>query len=186
MEDMALPWFKFWSADYLSDPKTRSFTSHQHSCWLHLLCFAANSTTPGVIKFLDEESLMHYAGINPMEDEWNCTKGVLKLFEQRGMILVDNGTITINNWTRRQETALTNAERQARFRARNEPVTDVTSRNETRNPKVTLDKIRVDKNRKDNTPAQGADAAGATEKLRKRPSRYSGPRTLERLRKRKH
>ena len=57
MEDMALPWFKFWSADYLSDPKTRSFTSHQHSCWLHLLCFAANSTTPGVIKFLDDSAL---------------------------------------------------------------------------------------------------------------------------------
>lgn len=151
MEDMALPWFKFWSSDYLSDPKTRNFSSQQHSCWIHLLCFAANSTSPGIIKFLTEESLMQYSGVNPMENEWDTTKGVLKLFEERGMIEQSNGIITICNWSNRQDTALTNAERQARFRMRNNSVTEVTNSNETSNAKVTLDKIRVDKIRVENT-----------------------------------
>ena len=89
---------------------------------------------------------MLHAGVNFQDEEWERTKGVLERFKKLGMIVLRNGIITVKNWQKRQETNLTNAERQARFRERhkesNEPrYEDVT--------KVTLEENRREKNRQE-------------------------------------
>ena len=122
-----MEWFKFYGAEYLGDPKTRNFSAMYHSCWLHLLCFAANSSTPGVVEFLTEEDLMMYAGVSPMHDEWEQTKGVLAAFEVRHMVTLDRHIIRINNWDKRQEKYMTGAERTAKWRAKKAKIMAITN-----------------------------------------------------------
>lgn len=60
---------------------------------------------------------MLQAGIDPTTDEWARVAGVLKRFEELGMIEIDEeGFVKILNWNKRQETYLTNAERQRKYR----------------------------------------------------------------------
>lgn len=148
---MINPWFKFYGSEFLSDPKISSLTASERSCWITLLCLASTSSTPGKIEFLTKEALLKRSGIEKsldFPDEWNNTIDVLKVFEKMNMVTIDsNGAICINNWKKRQESALTNAERQAKYRLNrnsNEKVTRVTT-------KVTLEKNRIEKNRIENT-----------------------------------
>lgn len=148
---MINPWFKFYGSEFLSDPKISALTASERSCWITLLCLASTSSTPGKIEFLTKEVLLKKSGIEYLPeypDEWNNTIEVLKVFEKMNMITIDsNGAICVNNWKKRQESALTNAERQAKYRLNrksNEKVTGVTT-------KVTLEKNRIEKNRKENT-----------------------------------
>lgn len=146
-------WFKFYGGEFLSDPKMGALTVQERSCWITLLCLAGTATIAGIIEFLTVEVLLQKSGINfdPYHpEEWDKCLSVLKKFEDMKMIKAnDNGVIEILNWNKRQETALTHAERQARYREKHlkhnesdEEVTgDVT--------KVTLDKNRIDKNRID-------------------------------------
>lgn len=133
---MANPWFKFYGIEYLSDPKTRNFTAEQHSCWLHLLCFASNSSKPGTVEHLTEESLMIYAGVDPKGVTQGSEKGMLNLFEELGMIKINDNKVTIRNWKKRQETRSESYERVKRFR-------------EKRNVTETLNNDRKEKNREE-------------------------------------
>lgn len=159
---MSYPWFKLYGGDYLSDPKVRNFTAQEHSCWLHLLCYGSNSTVTGIVTHLTEEALMTYAGVNPSSPEWTKTSGVLARFEALGMIKIEGQNITILNWQKRQEALLSNAERQARFRARHKtlptPVTQsnaiVTAPLQHSNDRI--DKKRIDKIRTKTTPRKAA------------------------------
>lgn len=139
-------WYKFYGGEYLSDPKIASLSAQERSCWVTILCLASISSTPGTIEYLTVEVLLEKSGIHfdPYStDEWDRCMAVLEKFARMKMITkTDDGTIVIKNWTKRQEMALTNAERQANYRRRNGSVTPVTTT-------VTVDKIRVDKN-KDN------------------------------------
>lgn len=114
-----MEWFKFYAAEYLSDPKIRNFSAGQHSCWMHLLAFAANSPTPGVIEYLTEEDLMIYSGIKIPSDEHEKTIGVLAFFQSRKMIEIDGEKIIIKNWDSRQEHRMTGAERQRKYKENN-------------------------------------------------------------------
>lgn len=136
---MALPWFKFYGVEYLADPKMLALTSSERSCWLTLLCLACASESNGIIKYVTEERLMLQSGLNFQYEEWEQTEGILKKLEKLEMITISNEIITIINWNKRQETSLTNAERQARFREKQK------QSNEKSNTKITLDKIREDK-----------------------------------------
>lgn len=135
-------WFKFYGGEYLSDPKIAALSAQERSCWVTLLALASISSTPGTVEYLTVEVLLEKSGIyfNPYStDEWDKCLAVLDKFARMKMITKnEDGTIVINNWAKRQETALTNAERQARFRERNEKVTKPVTN-------VTLDKIRVEK-----------------------------------------
>lgn len=137
-------WFKFYGGEYLSDPKIAALSPAKRSCWITVLALASISSTPGQIEYLTVEVLLDKSGVkfDPYDmTEWNSCLGVLEEFVRMKMISKsDDGLIAILNWKKRQDTALTNAERQAKYRERNEKVTgDVT--------KVTRDKIRIDKNR---------------------------------------
>lgn len=137
-----MKWFKFYGGDYLSDPKILSLTASERSCWITLLCYAS-LTEDGKIRHLTEEILITQAGISfdPYDDtEMKNLKDILKKFEALSMITFDNGTISITNWKKRQESNLTGYERVKRFRAKNKGKTTLD------NEMITLDKTRLDKN----------------------------------------
>lgn len=143
---MINPWFKFYGSEYLSDPKIGSLNSQERSCWMTLLCMASTSSKPGNIEYLTVEVLLEKSGIrfDPSSNEqWESSLGVIDNFIRLKMIDVDEyGIIKIINWGKRQETSLTNAERQAKYRENkksNEKVTDVIT-------KVTLEENRIEKN----------------------------------------
>lgn len=142
---MANQWFKFYGAEYLSDPKMDRLTVQERSCWLTLLCMASQSE--GIVKHLSVEGLLKKSGVDfdPYDTtEWDNALRVLQTFVTYDMICIDNsGKIEIKNWKKRQEQSLTNAERQARYRenkksSSNVGVTHVTT-------KVTLEENRIDK-----------------------------------------
>lgn len=158
-------WFKFYGFEYLSDPKIGALNAQERSCWLTLLCLAGSSTIPGVIEFLTVEVLLQKSGISfdPYHpEEWDKCLSVLKKFEAMKMITADsNGVVTIINWNKRQESSLTNAERQARYREKHK-IDEIKEKSTLKNKdndnkvtpvttKVTLDKIREDKIRIDNS-----------------------------------
>ena len=147
-------WFKFYGGEYLSDPKISALTPAERSCWLTLLSLSSISSTPGKIEYLTREVLLQKSGIvwDPYNTgEWDNALSILdKLARMKMISLGEEGSITVLNWEKRQDTALTNAERQAKYRKSNEKVTDPVT-------KVTLDKIRIDKIREDkreDTPSE--------------------------------
>lgn len=131
-----MKWFKFYGADFLSDPKTLSLSASERSCWLTLLCYGSVNDN-GVITFLSEEQLMQQAGICVTSDEWDRTIGVLEKLKKLGMIENDNEVITLINWKKRQETNLTSYERVKRYR----------EKKQNDNAKITLEENRIDKKR---------------------------------------
>ena len=139
---MANLWFKFYGAEYLSDPKMDRLTVQERSCWLTLLCIASQSN--GIIKFLSIEGLLNKSGIHfdPYDTtEWENAQNVLQTFEKYEMILIHkNGYIEIKNWEKRQEHNLTIAERVAKSRAKHKNVT-------TNVTNVTTEENRIEENR---------------------------------------
>lgn len=138
-------WFKLYGGEYLSDPKIASLNAEERSCWITLLCLASVSTTPGKVEFLTPEILLEKSGVTDVTNsnaKSLSMRSVLEKFQQMKMITIEKEgrIIRIQNWKKRQEKALTNAERQARHREKisNEKVTE-------RVTKVTLDKSRIDK-----------------------------------------
>lgn len=111
-----MQWFKFYGAEYLIDPKMATLTPCERSCWLSLLCYAAAAEDGGRITHLTEEHLMAHSGIEITSDDWGKTRGVLDRFEKLEMITLDNGVITLSNWSKRQGNALSGYERLKRWR----------------------------------------------------------------------
>ncbi len=137
-------WFKFYGGEYLSDPKMLALGSPERSCWLTLLCYASMTDKGGIIKHLSEEMLMAQSGIDPMDDIWDRTHGVLKKFEKLEMITLDNDTIVIINWKKRQEMSLTPYERVKRYREKLKSK-DIKDNADNKSDNDRVDKIRVDK-----------------------------------------
>lgn len=150
---MANPWFKFYGGEYLSDQKILRLTAAERSCWVTLLCYASQSN--GVVQYLTESQLMAQAGIDFQEEEWRRTEGVLEKLQSLGMVSIREQKITVRNWKKRQETYLTNAERQARYRERHGNVTNKQQGSNTDVTEVTLDKNRKDKDKNKDTSEQG-------------------------------
>lgn len=114
---MGTPWFKFYGGEYLYDPKIMSLDVADRSCWITLLCYASVSEIPGEIKHLTEERLLIASGIDTVDDLWNETLGVLKRLQELEMITIDdNGMITVKNFRKRQDTALSSYERVKKYR----------------------------------------------------------------------
>lgn len=147
---MANQWFKFYGGEYLSDPKMLALTPCERSCWLTLLCYASMDGGEGTIKYLTEAQLMAQSGLNVYKDEWKNTIGVLDHLQELGMLQQSNGTITLTNWKKRQETFLTNAERQARFRDKQKSNAEVT-------PQRNKSNARIEENRIEETSTYARD-----------------------------
>lgn len=159
-------WFKFYGQDWLTDLKIMRLPIEDRLCYITLLCLASSSSEQGVIHDCDEDAVIKLTHLrdNPIDDdnEYTRARGCIDRFEEMGMVTKivteRNGRnvtdVTINAFETRQNTLMTNAERQAKYREKmkekelkqeksNEKVTRVTT-------KVTLDKSRVEKKRVDN------------------------------------
>jgi hypothetical protein len=147
---MANQWFKFYGAEFMSDPKIGRLSAAERSCWLTILCMA--SQTNGVIEYLTVDDLLSKSGIkwNPYDEgDWEKCQGILIKFAQLKMIKVsqDESCVEVLNWEKRQETALTAAERQAKYRENKKSNENVTERV----TKVTLEENRIEKKEEENS-----------------------------------
>lgn len=157
---MANQWFKFYGAEYLSDPKMDRLSVQERSCWLTLLCMA--SQTDGTIKYISVEGLLNKSGIrfDPFDTtEWEKAQNVLVTFEQYEMIIIHkDGVIEIKNWDKRQErTAQTPYERVKKHR---ENKRKIENDNENDNGDNENDNDRIEENRIEentNTSSQSSD-----------------------------
>lgn len=159
-----LQWFKFWGGDYLIDLSIEELSACERSCWVTLLCYASQSN--GYVKNLSEYKLMVKAGVDPMDEEWQKTEGVLKRLEKLGMIRIDNEMITVINWGKRQERAMTGYERVKKHREKekddNGVITEITNDNEDDNARV--EKSRIEKKREDNIAPTAREKKELSEK----------------------
>lgn len=168
-----MEWFKFYGGDYLSDPKMLMLSASERSCWMTLLSFASVAEDGGRVKYLSEPQLMTAANVSPMHEEWDYTVGVLDKFEKLGMITQDNGVITVLNWGKRQESYLTNAQRQARYREKHKNNADITPAYEKSN-------ARIEENRIDNTSAEEPrEVRVYSEETEKPPAKQKYPHSKE-------
>lgn len=146
---MANQWFKFYGSEYLCDPKMKSLSPCDRSCWLTILCHASVSEIEGVIKHLSEKQLMLDSGIDFQKDEWKETTGVIDRFVQKEMILVDNGMITVKNWNKKQEKTLTPYERVKKYRMKQDNVLITSDNNDNNDDNDRIEENRIDKNREE-------------------------------------
>lgn len=146
---MANPWFKLYGMEYLADPKIQRLTAQERSCWVTLLCLA--SIDGGIVKNIQEDYLMERSGIDPMDDEWNRTRGILTKFELLGFISLDGQTIIVRNWEKRQEIYSESRERVRKWREKQRLIENVTPVTLHGNGKNRIEENRIDKNRKETT-----------------------------------
>jgi len=142
-------WFKFYGGEYLSDPKIKSLTPQERSCWITLLAMASVASDPGKIEYLTIDVLLTSSGIvwDPYHPEdWDKGQMVLEKFSRMKMLKATENCVEIINWTKRQERILTDAERAKNYRDRKQERHLNVTPNVTN---VTLDKSRVDKSRVD-------------------------------------
>src|SRR3990167_696587 len=100
---MANTWFRMYGMEYLNDPKIKSLTASERSCWLTILCYASISVVEGEVMYLTEKQIMLDAGVDQLSESWKSTIGFLQRFAQLGMIeLGDAGLIRVKNWNKRQ------------------------------------------------------------------------------------
>lgn len=149
-----MEWFKFYGSEFLGDPKMLALSACDIACWITLLSIASASGNGGKVKHITEERLMMSSHVDPMKDEWKETVGVLRKFSELGMIETDsNGEVTICNWAKRQESYLTGAERQARWRERQKRNAVVTPKSRESNARIEENRIEKKRN---TTSAQNA------------------------------
>lgn len=116
-------WFKFWGGDYLNDGKIQNLSPAEKCVWITLLCLASISDNRGLVNYYDEDKVMALAGLSPLHDEWNETKGILKKLEKLKMIRVTKSVIHIINFQKRQEAQSSSYERVKRFREKQAEIT---------------------------------------------------------------
>lgn len=93
------PWFKHWGKESLASPDIQSLTDHEFRVWWSLLEVASIQPERWTIR-LSRPVLARMCGSSP-----DKLKKALREIEKRRMVLVDeaNGTITICNWQRYQD-----------------------------------------------------------------------------------
>lgn len=164
---MANPWFKFYASDYLSDQKMLALNAAERSCWVTLLCYANQNN--GTIKYLDEITLVTQSGVTLSDSK--TVIGVLEKFQKLNMIHIDNGTIEVLNWKKRQEVYSDSYLRVKRWREKKRDVTLPITLQKRNHDNVRREEKRRDKNRieerEEMTPSQIASDffAGNTEEL---------------------
>lgn len=119
---MTNPWCKFYGTEYLSDLKIEKLNGNERSCWITLLAFASQ-TKDGVIRFLDQETLLKKSGVTE-------NINILQKLSDLNMISVSNSDVTVLNWEKRQYSESLNRVREFRKRESNEDVTTYKNREE--------------------------------------------------------
>lgn len=143
-----MEWFKFYQNKWLSDPAICSLSPYDKLIFITLLCLASQTDErDGVIKYIDERSIIKIAGLDSFEEE---TNGWMKRFVTLGLTETLQGQkLLVINFEKRQNKALTSAERVRNYRARQKGKLEIVTKCNEEGYNVTLDKIREDKIRED-------------------------------------
>lgn len=136
-----MKWFKFFGQDWMTDPNIIRLTPVERLCFLTLLCLASASEVAGTVSAIDDQTLLLLTHI-PKTDDTDILP--LKKLKDNGMITIDNGIITIKNFTKRQSIQLTPYDRIKKYRMK--------QKND--NEMITIEENRIDKNRLDNKKEQ--------------------------------
>lgn len=134
---MANQWFKFYGAEYLSDPKILQLNGNERSCWTTLMALASQ-TEDGIIKFLSEKQLLILSGVQ--ED--------IKIFEKLEklkMITLSNGSVTLLNWQKRQLS-------EGYFRVKKFREKNCNAKDNDRIEENRIEENRIDKNKQETLP----------------------------------
>lgn len=163
-------WFKFYGQDFLTDMKISQLCPSERLMWVTILCLAHSEGRGGNISYCTESLLKSKMGIQESDREWEELEGVLALFESLDMIDITDNGIYVKNFEKRQGMQFTPAEKQARYREKQKKVTSVTKSKVT---KVTLDKKRIDKIRKEEKKEiQTTDVVSAPQEIDKNSEEY--------------
>lgn len=157
---MNLTWIKL-AIDILDDAKIKIIRSHPDGnsivvLWIGLLCLAMKSARPGIIEISDG---IPYT-IDDLSSAFNIEKKTvelgLALFAKYRMIdLFDGNTIEVINFARHQsleeieKKRELNRQRQKEFREKRKCNALLTCDSQNVTPQIRIDKIRIDKNKKE-------------------------------------
>jgi hypothetical protein len=139
-----MEWFKFYHNKWLTDPAIVSLKPIDRLIFITLLCLASQSDErDGTVRYVSNEALRCVTLGHNAYKLGEAFDGVEAL-EKMGLVtLISANSLKICNFEKRQNTALTNAERQKLYRERYKVVTYSNERYNDSNARV--DKIRVDK-----------------------------------------
>lgn len=143
-------WFKFYGADFLLDPKMMELNSTEKIMWVTLMCLASANGEDGWVRHINNIRLATFAGVTPLDDDYNLVKGTLEHFEELSMITIEKlqeykWDVYLLNFVKRQTTNLTPYERVKKHREKVKASTESTKKLSM----ITTDKIREDKKRKE-------------------------------------
>jgi hypothetical protein len=142
---MANQWFKFYGAEWLSDPKRDQLTATEQNCFVTILCYAQLLNDNGRLKNVTEDVILAKSGVTKDSVEWSKTVTVFEKFITLGMLVKRNGVLSVKNWKKRQETRSESYERVKKWREKQKKTEE---RYETlqRNGKNRIDKKRIEEN----------------------------------------
>lgn len=141
-----MEWFKFYNNKWLSDLAIISLDPIDRLCFITLLCVTASrDERNGVVTQYHEHRILTLTHLS--QDEYKRGIGFTKRLEEVGLIsIIDDQTIQLKNFEKRQNSMLSDAERAKKYRE-NKKVTNVTNKSDERHARE--EKIREDKRRVD-------------------------------------
>lgn len=148
-----MEWFKFYHNKWLTDRAINSLRPQDRLCFITLLCVTSQSDERNgiVTKYSEQEIIkLTQLDVDVYDDEksdYHLAVGFTQRLADCGVIeIVDDKQILIKNFSKRQDTMLSPAERAKKYRDKKK-VTNVTNKSDERNARE--DKSREEKNRED-------------------------------------
>ncbi len=148
-----MEWFKFYHNKWLTDRAINNLCPQDRLCFITLLCVTSQSDDRnGIVTQYSEQEIIKltHLDVNVFDDtksDYHLAIGFTERLLACGVIeRIDEATIRLKNFERRQNTNLSDAERAKRYREKSK-VTTVTSKRDESNARE--DKIREDKIRED-------------------------------------
>jgi len=152
-----MEWFKFYHNKWLTDRAINNLRPQDRLCFITLLCVTSQSDERnGIVTNYCEHEIIKLTqlDINVYDDEksdYHRAIGFTKRLADSGIIEIQNDKqILIKNFTKRQDTMLSPAERAKKYRDKKK-VTNVTNKSDDSNARE--EKSRVDKKREEREEA---------------------------------
>lgn len=161
-----MEWFKFYHNKWLTDRAINNLCPQDRLCFITLLCVTSQSDERdgSITNYCEHEIIkLTQLDVNVYDDDksdYHLAIGFTERLLKAGLIeKIDETTIRLKNFKKRQETLLSPAERSKKYREKQRKVTNVTDESDERTARV--EKIREDKSREDkNKPCaeEGSEA----------------------------
>ena len=143
-----MEWFKFYNNKWLSDLAIISLDPIDRLCFITLLCVTSSrDARDGCVTQYHEHRILTLTHLSISDYEKGV--GFTKRLQEVGLIdIIDEHTIQLKNFEKRQNSMLSPAERAKKYRDKKK-VTNVTNKSDESNARE--EKSRVDKSREEKT-----------------------------------